>query len=74
MIVCSCNVFTDRNVRDCLSGPAAPQRARDVYTALGCSPKCGCCAQTITALIQERTAADADRQAVLAVPDIEDAA
>ena len=74
MIVCSCNVFTDKDVREVLKGAAAPQRARDVYTSLGCSPKCGCCAKTITDLIQER--ADAERQGctVSSETDIEDAA
>jgi bacterioferritin-associated ferredoxin len=53
MIVCSCNVFSDKDIRNCLDGPASPRRPREVYTALGCAPKCGCCAETIAKIIQE---------------------
>jgi bacterioferritin-associated ferredoxin len=48
MIVCSCNVFSDRDVRSAIdSAPARPATANQVYGCLGCSPQCGRCARTI---------------------------
>jgi bacterioferritin-associated ferredoxin len=47
MIVCSCNVFSDVDVRRCLRGVEAPRNPRAVYDCLGCSPKCGTCVDTI---------------------------
>jgi len=48
MIVCSCNVFTDEDVRGAVAGADAPARtAGEVYSCLGCSPQCGRCARTI---------------------------
>jgi len=54
MIVCSCNVFTDRDVRSALeSAPARPATANQVYGCLGCSPQCGRCARTIRRIMDE---------------------
>ena len=54
MIVCSCNVFTDHDVRGALSGTAAPPRSTgDVYRCLGCSAQCGRCASTIRRIMDE---------------------
>jgi bacterioferritin-associated ferredoxin len=54
MIVCSCNVLSDRDVRGVLaSGESCPRKLRDVYGCLGCSPKCGRCARTIHELLRE---------------------
>ena len=54
MIVCSCNVFTDQDVRGTLSGSAvAPRTACEVYHCLGCSPQCGRCARTIKGIIED---------------------
>ncbi len=48
MIVCSCNVLSDRDVRECLEpGPGCPYTPAQVYRCLGCSPQCGRCARTI---------------------------
>jgi bacterioferritin-associated ferredoxin len=58
MIVCSCNVFTDHDVRGTLSGDEnAPRTAGEVYTCLGCSAQCGRCAQTIRRIMDEALAA-----------------
>ncbi|GJD51814.1 hypothetical protein OPKNFCMD_4573 [Methylobacterium crusticola] len=52
MIVCSCNVVSDGQVRACLSpGPACPRTPAQVYACLGCSPKCGRCARTIRGIL-----------------------
>lgn len=52
MIVCSCNVLSDRQVREAIADPQAGVRtAGQVYRCLGCSPQCGRCARTIRKLI-----------------------
>ena len=52
MIVCSCNVFTDHDIRAAVS-EAAPQTTGDVYRCLGCSPKCGRCVRTVRQILTE---------------------
>ncbi|WP_298956788.1 (2Fe-2S)-binding protein [uncultured Methylobacterium sp.] len=53
MIVCSCNVLSDGQVRACLlPGPGCPRTPAQVYACLGCSPKCGRCARTIRGILQ----------------------
>jgi bacterioferritin-associated ferredoxin len=62
MIVCSCNVLTDHDVRAALAGDdAAPRTASEVYDCLGCSAQCGRCARTIRRIMDEAlgTAGDA---------------
>ena len=52
MIVCSCNVLTDHDVRD--AARAANRRSTSrVYGCLGCSAQCGRCARTIRKIIDE---------------------
>jgi bacterioferritin-associated ferredoxin len=54
MIVCSCNVFSDRDVRSAIdTSPARPATANQVYGCLGCSPQCGRCARTIRRIMDE---------------------
>lgn len=54
MIVCSCNVLTEKDVRAAVSSQsAAPRTPGQVYGCLGCSPHCGRCARTIKALLDE---------------------
>ncbi|MDB5572278.1 MAG: domain protein (2Fe-2S)-binding domain protein [Hyphomicrobiales bacterium] len=61
MIVCSCNVFSDSQVRSVLAaGEEGPRNVREVYGCLGCSPKCGRCARTIQGLMQEAMGCGAD--------------
>ena len=52
MVVCSCNVFSDTQVRAVVaSGEAA--RMSQVYASLGCVAQCGCCARTIKSIMDE---------------------
>ena len=52
MIVCSCNVLSDGQIKACVNdGPGCPRTASDVYQCLGCSPKCGRCARTIRQIV-----------------------
>jgi bacterioferritin-associated ferredoxin len=51
MIVCSCNVFSDSEVRVALAGQRL--RMSRIYASLGCAAKCGSCARTIKNIIAE---------------------
>ena len=54
MIVCSCNVLTDHDVRDAVSAADdLPRNAKQLYGCLGCSAECGRCARTIKTIIDE---------------------
>ena len=52
MVVCSCNVFSDAQVRAVLASGDAP-RMSQVYASLGCAAQCGSCARTIKGIIEE---------------------
>ena len=52
MIVCSCNVLSDEDVRSAVTAER-PHSTRQVYGCLGCSAKCGRCARTIRRLMGE---------------------
>jgi len=57
MIICSCNVLSDDEVRNALAGSDLPPRtAGQVYGCLGCSPQCGRCARTIRRIMDEALA------------------
>ena len=54
MIVCSCNVLSDKDVRSTLvTAEAAPRTTGQVYRCLGCSAQCGRCARTIRRIMDE---------------------
>jgi bacterioferritin-associated ferredoxin len=56
MIVCSCNVLTDHDVRSAVSAEAEgglPRSAKQIYGCLGCNAECGRCARTIKTIIDE---------------------
>ena len=54
MIVCSCNVLTDHDVRNAVSAASdLPRNAKQIYGCLGCSAECGRCARTIKTIIDE---------------------
>jgi bacterioferritin-associated ferredoxin len=54
MIVCSCNVLSEQEVRSavCPEGGMA-RTAVEVYSTLGCRAQCGRCARTIKSIINE---------------------
>ena len=54
MIVCSCNVFSDHQVRSVVAKEARRPRMSEVYACLGCSAQCGRCAHTIKRIMDER--------------------
>lgn len=54
MIVCSCNVLSDKEIGAAIGDAAAsPQTPGQVYRCLGCSPQCGRCARTIKAMLAD---------------------
>jgi bacterioferritin-associated ferredoxin len=56
MIVCSCNVLSDQQVRAVLNGAECPRRPAEIYGCLGCSPQCGRCARTLRRIMDETIA------------------
>jgi bacterioferritin-associated ferredoxin len=52
MIVCSCNVLSDHDVRSAVEAERMRSTSR-VYGCLGCSAQCGRCARTIRRLMDE---------------------
>jgi bacterioferritin-associated ferredoxin len=54
MIVCSCNVLSDHDVRSAVNAAEdLPRNAKQIYGCLGCSAECGRCARTIKTIIDE---------------------
>ncbi len=54
MIVCSCNVISDHDIRKAVtSSDELPRSPKQVYGCLGCSAECGRCARTIKSIIDE---------------------
>jgi bacterioferritin-associated ferredoxin len=53
VIICSCNVLSDHDVRSAVKTPAPPRSAGQVYGCLGCSAQCGRCARTIRKIMDE---------------------
>ena len=51
MIVCSCNVFSDAEVKSAMARNDEPPRISQVYASLGCKAKCGRCVQTVKAIL-----------------------
>jgi bacterioferritin-associated ferredoxin len=57
MIICSCNVLADHEVRDAAATVATrPLNARAIYGCLGCSVQCGRCTRTIQRILEEALA------------------
>lgn len=53
MIVCSCNVLTDHDVRAAMKDTdELPRTAHQVYGCLGCRVECGRCVATIRKLLE----------------------
>jgi bacterioferritin-associated ferredoxin len=52
MIVCSCNVLSDQDVRAAAEAERTRSTSR-LYGCLGCSAQCGRCARTVRRLMDE---------------------
>ena len=55
MIVCSCNVFSDQQVRSALAKASQRLRMSQVYNCLGYTAQCGQCAHTIKQIMKQVT-------------------
>ena len=53
VIVCSCNVLTDHDVRSAAKTSSSPKSTRAVYRCLGCRAQCGRCARTIRKILKD---------------------
>ncbi len=68
MILCSCNMITDRDVRASVKPcGASADRARDVFKSKGCLPNCGRCVRNIQGLCEREAAAKAESRSPGAV-------
>ena len=56
MIVCSCNVVSDRKVRGMLTSAPARPSVGAVFRGLGCPVQCGRCARNIAAIVDQHCA------------------
>ena len=53
MIICSCNVFSDHQLRSALAKATRRPRMSQIYGYLGSSVQCGRCAHTIKRIMEE---------------------
>ena len=53
MIVCSCNVFSDQQLRSVLAQGGRQTRISQIYDRLGGSVQCGRCAHTIKRMVKQ---------------------
>jgi bacterioferritin-associated ferredoxin len=54
MIICSCNVLSDHDIRAAVHADDELRRtAAEVYDCLGCNPECGRCARSIKQIISD---------------------
>jgi bacterioferritin-associated ferredoxin len=61
MIVCSCNVLSDDDIRNAVNASEdLPRNPKQIYGCLGCSAECGRCARTIKTIIDEALGACVD--------------
>jgi bacterioferritin-associated ferredoxin len=58
MIICSCNVFSDHEVRTAVAVGAPPRTTGELFRYLGCSAQCGRCAWSIKAIMDARKSSD----------------
>jgi bacterioferritin-associated ferredoxin len=56
MIICSCNVVSDHEVRTAMASGAPPRTTGELFRYLGCSAQCGRCARSIKQILDERPA------------------
>ena len=56
MIVCSCNVFSDHQLRSTVAKATRRPRMSQIYRYLRGTPQCGRCAHTIKRIMEKITA------------------
>jgi bacterioferritin-associated ferredoxin len=56
MIICSCNVLSDKDVKSCaLEGCGRALTPAEVHEQLGSTPQCGCCTKAIRTIVRAET-------------------
>ena len=60
MIVCSCNVLSDRDVRESLGSRNEHRSVAAVFRHMGCEAKCGRCVRSIVAIVDQHAVAGLD--------------
>jgi bacterioferritin-associated ferredoxin len=60
MIVCSCNVISDRDVHNYVSMRGDRPSVGAVFRHMGCEAQCGRCARNISALLDEHSGSGLD--------------
>jgi bacterioferritin-associated ferredoxin len=58
MIICSCNVFSDHDVRTAVVVGAPPLTTGELFRYFGCRARCGRCAWSIKAIMHEHAVAE----------------
>jgi bacterioferritin-associated ferredoxin len=53
MILCSCNVISDNDVREALASPNPPRSPSQVHRHLGCKAQCGRCVRSLREVMEE---------------------
>jgi bacterioferritin-associated ferredoxin len=53
VIVCSCNVLSDAQVRSAIVNQSPHSRMSRVYASLGCRAQCGRCVRTIKVMLED---------------------
>lgn len=54
MIICSCNVITDRAIRDVVTAASTTLGSpAQVYDCLGCAVQCGLCSRSVKSILDE---------------------
>jgi bacterioferritin-associated ferredoxin len=53
VIVCSCNVLSDIEVKSAIASAKARPQMSSIYASLGCAAKCGRCVSTIKTIRKE---------------------
>jgi len=54
VIICSCNVFSEQQVRSALADATQQMRMSQVYACLGKAAQCGRCARTIKEIMSSK--------------------
>jgi bacterioferritin-associated ferredoxin len=62
MIICSCNVLSDHEVRIALADSKPVRTVGRLFLYLGCFAQCGRCAQSIKRIMDEPGATKSTRQ------------
>ena len=57
MIICSCNVLSDHEVRTAMVADVPPRTIGQLYRCLGCDARCGCCVRSIKRIMREAVGA-----------------